>query len=211
MQPLIITHSDFANFGRQYRANLINSVSGYKPAMLIGTQNKQQQSNLAIFSSLVHLGANPALLGFIQRPLGKSGHTYHNIKESGCYTINHVHESFIEQAHYTSANFDSTESEFSACNFTEEYLHNFPAPFVQQSHIKIAMELVEEVFITHNNTRFIIGAIKFIVVPPQILAINGSLNLSGVKDVCISGLENYHRVSPINSLPYAKPDELPKW
>lgn len=209
MEPVIITHAAFASYERIYRANLINSISGYKPAMLIGTQNPHGQTNLAIFSSLVHLGANPALLGFIQRPLGTSGHTYFNIKDTGYYTINHVHENFLTQAHYTSANFNQDVSEFTACRLTPQYLHHFPAPFVQESHLKIAMQLVDEVPIPYNNTRLMIGKIEFLVLPPACLEPNGNVNLQQVEDVCISGLENYHRVTRIASLPYAKPDELP--
>ncbi len=42
-------------------------MTGIKPANLIGTISKNQVSSLAIFSSVVHLGSNPALLGFVLR------------------------------------------------------------------------------------------------------------------------------------------------
>ncbi|MGO3346471.1 MAG: hypothetical protein ACTIM4_14665 [Marinomonas sp.] len=45
----------------RYRTQLINSLSGFKSANLIGTCNAQGQTNLAIFSSVFHLGASPAL------------------------------------------------------------------------------------------------------------------------------------------------------
>ena len=54
-----------------YRVNLINSCSGYKAANLIGTVS-ENNNNLAIFSSLVHLGSNPPLLGFFLRPTAVS-------------------------------------------------------------------------------------------------------------------------------------------
>ena len=47
-----------------YRVNLMNSCSGYKSANLIGTISNNGQYNLAVFSSIVHLGSNPPLLGF---------------------------------------------------------------------------------------------------------------------------------------------------
>lgn len=62
-------------FERFYRSDLINSITGYKPANLIGTYSDNGIVNLAIFTSVVYFGANPALLGFIQRPIGKFSHT----------------------------------------------------------------------------------------------------------------------------------------
>ena len=50
------------------RAMLINSLPGYKPAMLVGTSDKASIDNLAIVSSHFHLGSSPALLGMILRP-----------------------------------------------------------------------------------------------------------------------------------------------
>ena len=44
------------------RLNIINSVTGIKPGNLIGTQSADGQSNVAIFSSIVHMGSNPALI-----------------------------------------------------------------------------------------------------------------------------------------------------
>jgi flavin reductase (DIM6/NTAB) family NADH-FMN oxidoreductase RutF len=43
------------------RLNLINSCTGYKSANLIGTKSKDGKSNLAIFSSITHLGSDPLL------------------------------------------------------------------------------------------------------------------------------------------------------
>ena len=50
---------------QRYRAHLINSLSGFKSANLLGTVDKNGQENLSIVSSVFHLGANPALLGMI--------------------------------------------------------------------------------------------------------------------------------------------------
>jgi flavin reductase (DIM6/NTAB) family NADH-FMN oxidoreductase RutF len=50
------------------RLNLINSCTGYKSANLIATKSEDGAVNVAIFSSITHLGSNPALIGFIVRP-----------------------------------------------------------------------------------------------------------------------------------------------
>lgn len=211
MKEMHLTTKDLETYERFYRANLINSISGYKPAMLIGTQNGNGAHNLAIFSSVVHLGADPALLGFIQRPVGVSGDTFRNISETGVYTINHVHLDFVEKAHYTSARFESSVSEFEACKLTPEHIDGFNAPFVRESRVKLGMELVEVVPITHNDTKLVIGRVKHILMDPDCLKSDGNIDLQKVGSVCISGLENYHQVQPLKSLPYAKVENLPRF
>ena len=101
------------NLNKIYRINLINSCSGYKAANLIGTVSDKGDKNLAIFSSIVHLGSNPPLLGFFLRPTEiVPRHTYLNIKENSYYTINSVQEKFADKAHHTSAKYDRNISEF---------------------------------------------------------------------------------------------------
>ena len=203
------TSYDLTVLERTFRANLINSASGFKPANLIGTCNAAGQSNLAIFSSVIHLGADPALLGFIQRPVGEQSHTYKNIKETGFYTINHVQEAFAAQAHYTSARFEQEESEFEACGLTPEYLAQFQAPFVGESTIKLGMRFVMEISIPLNNTILMIGRIEHLFLPSNLLSEQGNIALDVAKDVCIAGLETYYNVSKLAQFPYAKKDQLP--
>ena len=62
------SESDFNDMDYVNRINLINSCSGYKSANLIGSVSKKGINNLAIFSSIIHIGSNPALLGFFTRP-----------------------------------------------------------------------------------------------------------------------------------------------
>lgn len=201
--------AEISSWERFYRANLINSITGYKPAMLIGTVNEDGQTNLAVFSSVVHLGADPALIGFIQRPVGVSGDTFRNISATGVYTINHVHEEFVEKAHYTSARFASAISEFEACRLQPQFIKGFAAPFVEESRVKLGMELVEVVPIVHNDTKLVIGRVKHILIDEECLGQDGNVDLSAVGSVCISGLENYHRASLMHSFPYAKVENLP--
>jgi flavin reductase (DIM6/NTAB) family NADH-FMN oxidoreductase RutF len=206
-----IAKIDFDSMARFYRANLINSITGYKPANLIGTFSENGVANLAIFTSVVHLGANPALMGFIQRPVGEYSHTYKNIKKNLYYTINHVHEQFIEKAHFTSAKFDENISEFDACKLTAENLNNFKAPFVKESEIKIGLKFVEEIKINLNNTILMIGHIEHLYMNPDIILPDGNINLNSVNDVCVSGLETYHKVKQIEKFSYAKKANLPEF
>ena len=206
------TKIELGELEKLVRVNLINTISGYKPANLIGTISASGATNLAIFSSVVHVGANPPLLGFIMRPIAEvPRHTYENIKEIGVYTINHVHRTFIEKAHFTSAKFDREVSEFAACQLTEEYLENFAAPFVAESKIKIGLKFVEEVPIELNRTILIIGEIEHLIVPETALLETGNLDLNDVGDVCISGLDGYHETAKAVRFRYARASELPEF
>ena len=84
------TTSDIESWERFYRANFINTLTGFKSVNLIGTVNELGQTNLAIFSSIVHIGSNPPLVGYINRPVNAAQHTLANIQATGVYTINHI-------------------------------------------------------------------------------------------------------------------------
>ncbi len=200
--------NEIADMEKVFRLNLINSISGYKAANLIGTKGKVA-NNLAIFSSVIHLGSNPPLLGMICRPATVPRHTLSNIEENGVYTINHISEEMHHRAHYTSAKFQEHESEFEQCNFKEEYLLNCDAPFVKGSPIKMEMEWKENIPIKLNGTILVIGEIKNIYLNEGIIQENGQLDLNHAKIVCISGLNRYHKVEEIGHYPYARREELP--
>ena len=201
---------------KRYRTNLVNSLTGFKSANLIATYSPEiKVANLGIFSSVVHIGANPALLGFIQRPsinVSKDNqfverNTYENIKINPYYTINHIHSSFISNAHATANKFEKDVSEFDACDLDYEYIapfDQFGVPFVKQSHIKIGMNFEEEYLIKANNTRLIIGSVELIVFPNQIIKDNGYLDIESIQDVAISGLDTYHSTTKLQTFPYTK-------
>jgi flavin reductase (DIM6/NTAB) family NADH-FMN oxidoreductase RutF len=206
------TRQMIAELERLFRLNLINSISGYKPANLIGTISEAGSTNLAIFSSVVHLGSNPPLLGFIVRPAGEvPRHTYENIKQTGVYTINHVHENFVKNAHWTSAKFERNESEFEKCGLTAEFIEDFKAPFVAESKIKIGLKIVEEIPINLNKTILIIGELQHLILPENSLLESGNVDLNMVKDVAISGLDTYHQVEKIETFEYARIKNLPEF
>lgn len=194
------------------RLNIINSITGIKPANLVGTQSTDGQTNLAIISSVIHIGSKPPYIGLILRPTDEvPRHSYENIKETGIYTINHIHESCIEQAHYTSAKFDRDESEFEYCNFTTEYTKGFKAPFVTESHLKIGMSFVEEIPIPLNGTRLIIGTVEHLIIPDEAINEEGHLDLASMDTVGISGLNSYYALKHLDTFPYARKEDLPKF
>ncbi len=195
-----------------FRVNLINSITGIKPANLIGTKSKKGLSNLAIFTSVFHMGSNPPLIGMLVRPdKDVRRHTLENIKNTGFYTINHVHESSIIKSHYTSAKFDPDESEFERCHFTEQYIDDFKAPFVKECTIKIGLKFQEEIPIHMNNTILVIGCIELLIVDKECIEENGYIDLEKAASVGVSGLNSYYSISKRMDLPYARVDDLPDY
>nr|WP_299382785.1 flavin reductase [Allomuricauda sp.] len=205
------SHKDIANLDRITRLKLVNSVSGIKPANLIGTIDSKQTTNLAVFSSVVHLGSNPSLLGFVSRPqTGESGHTLENIKQNGVFTINHIHPEFTKQAHYTSAKFDRSVSEFARCGFSEEYIEGFAAPFVKESRVKVGMQFKEAIPIPLNGTILVIGEIAHLILPDTALE-KGDINLEDLNSIGISGLNSYYELKKIAQHPYVRANEVPEF
>jgi flavin reductase (DIM6/NTAB) family NADH-FMN oxidoreductase RutF len=99
---------EIQDLGKIFKINLINSCSGFKSANLLGSISNEGIPNVAVFSSVTHLGSNPPTLGFILRPTTVPRDTYKNIKENGIFTINHIYEDIIEDAHHTSAKYPET-------------------------------------------------------------------------------------------------------
>ncbi len=195
---------------RLERLNLINSITGFKAANLIGSIDSAGNTNLTIFSSVFHLGSDPALIGMIVRPLVGMRHTYDNIIETGYYTVNHVGAEFVENAHYTSAKFQKEESEFDACNLSEQFVGDFKAPFVRESRVKLGVKLQDDILLESNQTRLLIGSIEHIFVEGNALRSNGAVDLERLGSVCISGLDTYHRVQVGTTFPYAKVNGIPQ-
>lgn len=202
--------SDLPGLEKIFRLNLINSLTGYKPANLVGTAAPNGATNLAIISSVLHLGSDPALLGFVMRPATVARHTYENIRATGRYTINHVPKGREGAAHYTSANFPQEESEFDACGFTPEYANGFSAPYVQESRVKMGLELLQELPIEANGTVLLVGRVQHIYLPDDVLRPDGSLDLVGAGTICVSGLDGYHTVLPPVRFAYARAGKGPQ-
>jgi len=200
-----IKAEELNNMERFYRANLINCISGYKPVSLIGTVDEKGRHNLAIFSNIVHLGADPALVGFINRPRAAAPHTIANIETTKVYTINHIPASLIEQAHQTSAKYPEGWSEFEATGIEPEFLEGVVAPFVKESKVKYALSLEEIVPIKINDTFLVIGRITSLYFDEIVLADDGFLDLEKADSVCSVGLDGYYKAQKINRFPYAKP------
>ncbi|MBT8233907.1 MAG: flavin oxidoreductase [Saprospiraceae bacterium] len=206
-----INQSEIESLDRIYRINLINSISGIKPGNLIGTRSLDKVDNVAIFSSVVHLGSNPAQFGFVLRPQGEMfSDTFQNIIDTQCYTINHIHKDLIEKSHYTSAKLGKEESEFEKMNIEKEFINDFHAPFVKMSPVKIGMKLLNYSQLP-NDCYFIIGSVQMIDIQENAVAENGQINLQTCESIGISGVNTYYQLTQVESHPYVGNNPLPKF
>jgi flavin reductase (DIM6/NTAB) family NADH-FMN oxidoreductase RutF len=205
-----LTSTDISGLERRYRAALINAITGFKPANLVGTADAAGNSNCAIMSSLVHIGSSPPLLALIVRPDTVFRHTLDNILATGVYTINHLHEDCVERGHQTAARYPRDTSEFAAAGLGEHWEPGFPAPYVAEAEIRLGMQLREHQPLAINGTHLVIGEIMHLALPDHCVGTDGSLDLAAAGTVALSGLDGYYRGTLLKRMGYAKPDAPPR-
>lgn len=207
---IFLDEAAISNLEKRERAALINSITGFKSLNLIGTCNPNGNTNLAIFNSVIHLGANPALMGFIIRPDSVERHTLSNIEETGFFTINHVNAENYQQAHQTSARYPSEISEFEACQFNTAYKNDFIAPYVKGCSISIGLSFQERIDIKLNGTILVIGKIEQLYFPSDAWCDDGYVDIEKAGTIACSGLDSYHLTKRLSRMSYAKVDKNPQ-
>lgn len=198
---------DINNLNHLYKINLINSCSGFKSANLIGTKSKKGIENVAVFSSVTHVGSNPPILGFFCRPTTVTRDTYQNIKETGVYTINHIQESHFKEAHHTSAKYSTNVSEFNKTSLNSEYKTGCFAPFVKDAPIQLKMKYIGEYQIKENDTILVLGEIQGLYINQNIISKDGFVNLSQANIATINGLDGYAFPKLKERLDYQRPKQ----
>ena len=205
MSQLHFTSEDWKISEGRYWSTLFNSISGPRSAVMIGTQDQSGIGNIGLFNSLVHLGANPPLLGFVLRPTSVSRNTYQNLISSGRYTLQHGTVDLLSKVHQTSAKYDATQDEFEEIGFEKTYINGFQAPFIQGLPISLGMEFREEHLIQTNNTRLIVGEVKHILINESLIEDDGYIDTSMADTILVSGLDAYHRHDRIKRMAHARP------
>lgn len=205
-----ISQDDLSKLEKVERLNLINSCTGYKSANLIATKSLKGESNVAIFSSITHLGSYPALIGFIVRPTTVPRDTYKNIKDTGHFTVNHVTENMIVDAHHTSANYESGVSEFSKTNLEEEWKEGISVPFTKGSPVQLYCKYVNEYYIKENDTIHIIASIEQLFFDENLRHDDGWLQIEKGNVVALNGLDGYCLPKLIDRFEYARKDTATK-
>lgn len=202
-----IDKKELLEMDKIFRRNLVHSSTGYKSASLIGTASSKNNCDLAVFNSVFHLGSQPPMLGCIIRPGTVPKSTYHNIVNTGFFTVNHIHKDMVEQAHQTTASHEPEISGFEKGGFDKEFLENFPAPYVSQSQIKLGCKFLNEYHIKENNTKMLVAAIEHIYFEPGIQMPDGWLRLEDSGSVVFDGLDAYALPSLLDRFHYARPGQ----
>lgn len=202
---MVFNDNDIVNFEQRYRGHFINSLGGFKSVVLVGTKSKNGNENLAVFSSLFHIGASPALCGIIIRPNEEKQNTLGNIMALKYYTINHILPGFYKQAHQCSAKYEDGVSEFEQVGLSAEYLEGINVPLVRESKIKFVCELVQKIDIELNGTFLILGKIITAIVPKELIKKDGYIDLEQAQTTTLSGLDAYHTTNKLSRLSYAQP------
>jgi flavin reductase (DIM6/NTAB) family NADH-FMN oxidoreductase RutF len=200
------TPLDLQAMDRYHRANFVNCLSGFKPSTLIVTQDAAGISNVALFTNIVHLGADPTLIGFINRPKEATPHTLNNIESTGFFTMNHVASGQIEAAHQTSAKYPDGVSEFDHVALNELRRPEFAIPFVDGSPIQLGMKLVDIMPIKHNGTYLVIGELVCAFLDESNVASDGFIDLEAAGSLTTLGLQGYFQPKRIQKLGYARPN-----
>jgi flavin reductase (DIM6/NTAB) family NADH-FMN oxidoreductase RutF len=204
MSLLRIDRPEIEKLDRISRLNLINSCMGYKSANLIASISNEGATNVAIFSSVTHLGSDPALLGFILRPTTVPRHTYANIKAYGYFSVNAVTEELMAAAHQSSANYPVEHSEFDATDLEAVYHAGCPVPFVKGSPIKLLCKFVNEYPILENGCIHVIASIESIFYEEELLSPDYWFQLDKGDIMAINGLDGYALPKLIERFPYAR-------
>jgi len=200
-----LTAADVAGMDPFARVQFATSLPGPKPISLIGTSDKSGQTNLAPFSSVLHLGSSPCLLGMVSRPDLVDRHTLANLVETRAWTINHLHPEILEAAHQCSARYPKDTSEFDATGLTAHYEAGFVAPFVKESRFRIGLELEDLIDIPANGTKLIVGRVVLVQVADDALAADGGIDLAGLECLASTALDTYFSLRPLARLSHAKP------
>ncbi|TRX21136.1 flavin reductase family protein [Flavobacterium franklandianum] len=201
-----ISKEEISKMEKVERLNLINSCTGYKSANLIATKSAEGKSNVAIFSSVTHLGSDPALIGFIMRPTTVPRDTYRNIRETGFFTVNHITADMIADAHHTSANYELGVSEFDKTNLEEEYKNDIEIPFVKGSPVQLYCKYVNEYCIKENDTIHIIASIENLFFDENLRHPDGWLQIDKGNVIALNGLDGYCLPKLVDRFQYARKD-----
>ena len=199
---------DIDGLEKIFKINLINSCSGFKSANLLGSISEDGKPNVAVFSSVTHLGSNPPTLGFILRPTTVPRNTHKNLKDTGIFTINHIYEDIIDDAHHTSAKYPEEISEFDMTNLEAEFKGNFKAPFVKNAPVQMSMKFVEEIYVPSNDVMLIVAQIQELYIKDELLEKDGLINLSKGNIATINGLDTYAIPKFKKQLSYQRPKKI---
>lgn len=206
--PDIFSLAELLSLPSRKRGQMLNALSGIKGVHLLGSRSKSGIDNLAVFNSILHIGASPPALGILFRPLTVQRDSYDNILNSGAFTLNLINAQMLNAAHHCAAKWPTEVSEFTATGLTP-FRTDHIAPYVAESPIAVGLKLVEEIPIAFNDTRLLIGAVQEVIVPAGAVADDGWIRLDQHHVVSVVGLDSYYRGELLARKSYAQPETPP--
>lgn len=207
-QQAVFSLEDLLAMPSRKRGQMLNTLSGIKGVHLLGTQSQSGIDNLAVFNSVLHIGASPPALGVLFRPLTVQRDSYDNILETGVFTLNLISADMLNAAHHCAAKWPTEVSEFSATGLTP-HRTDHGAPYVAESPIAVGLKLVEDIPIAFNETRLLIGAVQEVLMPVGAVAEDGWMRLDQHQVVSVAGLDTYYLGQLLARKSYAQTDQIP--
>lgn len=204
MKTLVL--DEILSWEREYRRAFVNTLSGIKAAFLLATQDQNGRNNLALFTSVVHLGAAPPLLGVVLRPAQSRQDTRRIIQPGTPFSLNAVSLNQMEAAHQCSAHYPADQSEFDACRLTPWFSATHRAPFVKESPLKIGLTAVDLMDVKANGTRFVVASVTEVHLEEKLLGPDGQIRPHDAQLCGVVGLNAWHSHQPEKNIPFARID-----
>jgi flavin reductase (DIM6/NTAB) family NADH-FMN oxidoreductase RutF len=148
--PTVLTPADFYRF-------MISAIVP-RPIAFVSTVSAAGTLNLAPFSYFVALTNRPPLLGVSVSRRGEGlKDTVRNIRETGEFVVNVVHEPLLERMVKTSGDWSENVSEFELTGLTPVPSDRVRAPGVAESPIRMECRLHREIEL--GDATFLVGEI----------------------------------------------------
>lgn len=195
------------------RTNLVNALSGFKQAMLLGSCDSHGNTNLAMVNSVTHISSKPSIISLLMRTHGIGQTTrrdsLQNILSTNNFTLNHVHTEIVTAAHQTSAKYPADISEFDQTGLTPFYSDAITAPYVAEARIRFGCRFRKLIDMGINQLELVIAEIVEADIPADIIGKEGHVSLSTADSLAVAGCDHYHSTTPIVRYGLARPGSDP--
>jgi flavin reductase (DIM6/NTAB) family NADH-FMN oxidoreductase RutF len=203
----MIAAAEIKTWPDRTRTTFVNSLWGPRPAWLMGTQSPEGIANLALFSNIIHIGANPPLVGILFRPPTVPRHSYENLMANRQLTLNSVTPALLGEAHHCAARWE--HSEFDATGLTPVTYPGFDPPGVAESPITLGLTLVEKCPVQANGTVLVVAELQWVDLKEHAPAEDGLVPHGALKSIAAVGLDAYYTLQAEAQFDYPKPERLP--
>lgn len=170
--------------------NMLNTILGPRPVVLVGTRAKSGTDNLAIFNTLQPVGARPPLFTLLVRPLDRQRDSYENMRETREWSVNFFRPKSIQKAHATRGHFPNSVSEFDAVGLEREKKKGIHSPFLAGAPVQMWFQWGREVEFPENGTRLVLGRLRELWLSEEI-QLSGSPDVTSFPIVSSWGLSHY--------------------